>query len=390
MGSALALWHYCDTELKIKDSKLKIQDPELKIKNSAQDIEGEAKSEVNGEAKSEVNGEAKSEVKSKAKSPASVTVIVPNAFPAFFNWMPGAKEVKVYEKEAAACDKLIAEADLFLCTDFNDPKRIGPMGEKMLANKCPKVLIDHHIKGQSTEEIWTEEYVDSSASSACEIVYKLIAPCGHQKGTEVTADQGEEAEVMADEKGAAELTNEIATCIYTGLMTDTGNFSFNSTNAELYDIIASLIRAGVKKDEIYNAVFNQYSTDRMRLAGYALYRKMRIYPEYHLALIMLTADELDQYHYQQGDCEGLVNMPLQIANVYYSVFMREERAKPGTPKSRIRVSLRSQGDRPVNIWANEVFHGGGHMNASGGEVLGSMGYAMKVFEQSYGKYVKKD
>ena len=390
MGSALALWHYCDTELKIKDSKLKIQDPELKIKNSAQDIEGEAKSEVNGEAKSEVNGEAKSEVKSKAKSPASVTVIVPNAFPAFFNWMPGAKEVKVYEKEAAACDKLIAEADLFLCTDFNDPKRIGPMGEKMLANKCPKVLIDHHIKGQSTEEIWTEEYVDSSASSACEIVYKLIAPCGHQKGTEVTADQGEEAEVMADEKGAAELTNEIATCIYTGLMTDTGNFSFNSTNAELYDIIASLIRAGVKKDEIYNAVFNQYSTDRMRLAGYALYRKMRIYPEYHLALIMLTADELDQYHYQQGDCEGLVNMPLQIANVYYSVFMREERAKPGTPKSRIRVSLRSQGDRPVNIWANEVFHGGGHMNASGGEVLGSMGYALKVFEQSYGKYVKKD
>ena len=382
MGSALALWHYCDTELKIKDSKLKIQDPELKIKNSAQDIEGEAKSEV--------NGEAKSEVKSKAKSPASVTVIVPNAFPAFFNWMPGAKEVKVYEKEAAACDKLIAEADLFLCTDFNDPKRIGPMGEKMLANKCPKVLIDHHIKGQSTEEIWTEEYVDSSASSACEIVYKLIAPCGHQKGTEVTADQGEEAEVMADEKGAAELTNEIATCIYTGLMTDTGNFSFNSTNAELYDIIASLIRAGVKKDEIYNAVFNQYSTDRMRLAGYALYRKMRIYPEYHLALIMLTADELDQYHYQQGDCEGLVNMPLQIANVYYSVFMREERAKPGTPKSRIRVSLRSQGDRPVNIWANEVFHGGGHMNASGGEVLGSMGYALKVFEQSYGKYVKKD
>ena len=338
MGSALALWHYCDTELKIQDS--------------AQDIEGEAKSEV----------------KSEAKSPASVTVIVPNAFPAFYNWMPGAKEVKVYEKEAAACDKLIAEADLFLCTDFNDPKRIGPMGEKMLANKCPKVLIDHHIKGQSTEEIWTEEYVDSSASSACEIVYKLI---NDKNGDQVDL-----------------LNGDIATCIYTGLMTDTGNFSFNSTNAELYDIIASLIRAGVKKDEIYNAVFNQYSTDRMRLTGYALYRKMRIYPEYHLALITLSADELDQYHYKTGDCEGIVNMPLQIADVYYSVFMREERAKPGTPKPRIRISFRSQGDRPVNIWAGEVFHGGGHANASGGEVLGSMGYAVKLFEQSYGKYLK--
>lgn len=192
----------------------------------------------------------------------------------------------------------------------------------------------------------------------------------------------------ANAVGPLALKAEIATCIYTGLMTDTGNFSYNSTNAELYDIIASLLRAGVKKDEIYNAVFNQFSSDRMRLAGYALYRKMRIYPEYHLALITLSADELDQYHYQTGDCEGIVNMPLQIADVHYSVMMREERAKPGTPKSRIRISLRSQGDRPVNIWAQEVFHGGGHMNASGGELLGSIPFATKIFEDSYKKYVK--
>ena len=172
-------------------------------------------------------------------------------------------------------------------------------------------------------------------------------------------------------------------------MTDTGNFSYNSTNPELYDMIAALLRAGAKKDEIYDAVFNQYSTDRVRLTGYALYRKMRIYPEYHLALITLSADELDLFHYKPGDCEGLVNMPLQIADVYYSVCMREERAKPGTPKSRIRISFRSQGDRPVNIWAGEVFHGGGHLNASGGEVFGSIAYAVKLFEQSYPKYIKK-
>jgi phosphoesterase RecJ-like protein len=171
-------------------------------------------------------------------------------------------------------------------------------------------------------------------------------------------------------------------------MTDTGNFSYNSTNCDLYEIVAALIRAGVKKDEIYNAVFNQYSTDRMRLLGYALYRKMRIYPEHHLALITLTADELDRYHYQPGDCEGLVNMPLQIADVYYSVFMREERAKPGTPKPRIRISFRSQGDRPVNVWANEVFHGGGHMNASGGELFGRIEQAVALFEQTYKKYLK--
>ena len=301
----------------------------------------------------------------------SVSVIVPNAFPAFFNWMPGAQDILIYEKKTEVCNRLIAEADLFICTDFNDPKRIGPMGEKMLQNSCPKILIDHHLKGQKDdvqgtkeESIWAEEHVDSKASSSCEIVYKLLS----------------------DEGG---LTCEIATCIYTGLMTDTGNFSYNSNNPEIYEIIAHLIRAGVQKDEIYNAVFNQYSTDRVRLTGYALYRKMRIYPEYHLALITLSADELDRYHYQVGDTEGLVNMPLQISDVYYSVFMREERPKPGTPKPRIRISFRSQGDRPVNIWAGEVFHGGGHANASGGELFGKLEQAVQLFEKSFPLYVKK-
>ena len=289
-------------------------------------------------------------------------IIVPNAFPAFFNWMPGAETIKIYEKDSAACDVLIQEADLFLCTDFNDPKRIGPMGQKMLANPCPKVLIDHHL---NPVEFADEMHSFPDACSSCEIVYKVLKS-----------------------EGMSELTTEMATCIYTGLMTDTGNFSFNSTHCELYEIIADLVRAGAQKDEIYNAVFNQYSADRVRLTGYALYRKMRIYEDYHLALITLSADELERYHYQVGDTEGLVNMPLQISDVYYSVFMREERAKPGTPKSRIRISFRSQGDRPVNIWASEIFHGGGHANASGGELFGTIDQAVRLFEQTFPKYIK--
>lgn len=292
-------------------------------------------------------------------------VIVPNAFPAFFNWMPGADKIHVYEKEHTACDAIIAAADLFICTDFNDPKRIGPMGEKMLANPCPKILIDHHL---NPTDFADEVHSHPEASSSCEIVYQIIRSNPSIASTPMNPD--------------------IATCIYTGLMTDTGNFSFNSTRAELYDIIAELLRAGVQKDAIYNAVFNQYSADRVRLTGYALYRKMRIYPEHHLALITLSADELERYHYQVGDTEGLVNMPLQISDVYYSVFMREERAKPGTPKSRIRISFRSQGDRPVNIWASEVFHGGGHANASGGEIFGTIGQAVALFERTYKKYLK--
>ncbi len=316
MGSALAMWQYCNAQL------------------------------------------------DAAEDNAQCTVIVPNAFPAFFNWMPGAEKIRIYEKEMAACNQLIEAADLVICTDFNDPKRIGPVGEKVLSNPCPKVMIDHHLMDpQCSPDIWTEIHSYPRASSACEVVYKLIAAHGP-------------------------LSLEAATCIYTGLMTDTGNFSYNSTNAELYDIIASLLRAGIQKDAIYNAVFNQYSIDRLRMTGFALYRKMRIYPEYHLALITLSASELDQYHYQVGDTEGIVNMPLQIADIYYSVMMREERPKPGTPKPRIRLSFRSQGDRPVNIWANEVFHGGGHANASGGELFGTLDQAVKLFEQTYKKYVR--
>lgn len=295
----------------------------------------------------------------------SVHVIVPNAFPAFYNWMPGADEILIYEKEANRCNELVSNADLFICTDYNDPKRIGPLGEKMLASKAPKILIDHHLNPVNFADVL---FSYPEATSSCEIVYRFI-------------------KAVSDKPSVN--SRKIATCIYTGLMTDTGNFAFNSNSCELYEIIAELVRAGIEKDAIYNAVFNQYSTDRVRLTGYALYRKMRIYPEYHLSLITLSADELDQFHYQPGDTEGLVNMPLQISDVYYSVYMREERPKPGTPKPRIRISFRSQGDRPVNIWASEVFHGGGHMNASGGELFGSLQQAVQLFEKTFPKYVKK-
>jgi phosphoesterase RecJ-like protein len=308
--------------------------------------------------------------KSQMSNVQSAQVIVPNAFPAFFNWMPGADQIHIYEKQTALCDQLIADADLFLCTDFNDPKRIGPTGEKMLQNPAPKILWDHHLYPTDFASVL---FSFPQACASCEIIYQLL--------------YGEKSQITNHK---SQISNEVATCIYTGLMTDTGNFSFNSTSAELYDIIANLIRAGIKKDAIYDAVFNQYTTDRLRLIGYALYRKMRIFPDAHLALITLSADELDQYHYQPGDTEGLVNMPLQIADVYYSVYMREERPKPGTPKPRIRVSLRSQGDRPVNVWASEVFHGGGHANASGGELFGSLNQAVQLFEKSYKQYIKTD
>ena len=185
----------------------------------------------------------------------SIHVIVPNAFPKFYQWMPGAEQIKIYETDAKACDALIEEADLFICTDYNDPKRIGALGEKMLHSSAPKILIDHHLNPTDFADI---VFSYPAACSASEIVYNFI---------------------QSNPNNRSNLSLETATCIYTGLMTDTGNFSYNSARCEIYEIVADLVRAGVQKEAVYDAVFNQYSTDRMRLTGYALYRKMRIYPE---------------------------------------------------------------------------------------------------------------
>jgi phosphoesterase RecJ-like protein len=175
-------------------------------------------------------------------------------------------------------------------------------------------------------------------------------------------------------------------------MTDTGNFSYNSNRPQIYSIISQLVAAGANKDEIYNAVFNQYSVDRMKMVGYCLYQKMRVFPEHHTALIYLSRTELYRFNFQKGDAEGIVNMPLQSKDIHYSVFMREDKATPdemeknGGISTKIKLSFRSQGDRPVNVFASEVFNGGGHANASGGEFYGPLQDAVQLFLENYERY----
>ena len=308
----------------------------------------------------------------KVKGERDVMVIVPNAYPGFLAWLPGAADIMVYEGHAAEADRLIAEADLHICLDFNDPKRIGPAGDKLLLNPCKKILIDHHLMNVQRDEgqctMYDVQFSFPDASSTCELVYRLLWQMNRKPFC----------------------SKDVAVCLYTGLMTDTGNFSYNSNNAELYEMVADLVRAGVDKDAVYNLVFNQMSADRLRLTGYCLHRRMRIIPEYHLAIISVSHAELMEFRFQPGDTEGIVNMPLQISDVYYSIFLREEPAKPGTPASRIKLSFRSQGDRPVNILAAEVFRGGGHMNASGGEFFGTLNAAVQRLMKAYPLYLKKE
>lgn len=308
----------------------------------------------------------------------NVRVIVPNAFPSFLKWMPGAQEVLLYDAQKAEADTCLENAELVICSDFNEPKRIGSLGDKLVSLTCPKIMIDHHLHPVEFADVMMS-YPDSA--SASELVYRFIYQ---------SMNAGECAFPIE------QLNVDTATCLYTGMMTDTGNFSFNSNHPEMYEIVGQMVALGVNKDAVYNNVFNNYSADRMRLMGYCLYQKMRIYPEYHTALIYLSRKELYRFNFQSGDAEGIVNLPLQIGNIYYSCFMREDKAtaserdQHGGEKTKIKISLRSQGDRPVNIFSNEIFNGGGHANASGGEFYGALPKAVERFLHNYEHYFKKD
>lgn len=287
-----------------------------------------------------------------------VKVIIPSIYPNFLKWLPTAEECIVFASHPDEAKQAVKQADLVFCLDFNEPKRIAEAAELLPMASCPKVLVDHHLGPDHSMVDVVISYPEAPA--ACYLVLELLNGLASQN-----------------------LSTDVATCLYCGLMTDTGNFAFNSNNPVLYEMIAELLRAGINKDQIFDAVFNQYSVDRMELMGYCLFRKMKIYKNFHTALITLTTPELKRFHFQKGDSEGLVNLPLQIADVHYSVFMRED-------TDRIKISFRSQGNRPVNIFAHEFFNGGGHMNAAGGESFSTMDSTVKLFEDHFRDFFSKE
>lgn len=279
----------------------------------------------------------------------NVSVIVPNAFPSFYNWMPGRKEIIIHEKYPEFAEQLISEADVIFCLDFNEPKRMEKMAPAVLAAEGRKVMIDHHLNPGDFCRV-VISYPQMSSTS--EMIFRLICRMGLFD--------------LIDRKTAE--------CIYTGMMTDTGSFTYNSNNPEVYTIISELIKKGIDKDMIYREVNHVYSESRLRLMGYVLYEKMKVYPEQHAALITLSKKELDRFNYKTGDTEGFVNMPLSIDGIIFTVFLRED-------ADYLKVSLRSVGDFPVNQFAGKYFNGGGHRNASGGEFYGSLDDAIALFEK---------
>ena len=281
-------------------------------------------------------------------------VIVPTPFATFLNWMPGSEQVIVYENNKEKADAIFASTELIFTLDFNTASRMAKMADAVINSPAPKILVDHHLHPDNYAKI-SISYPEISSTS--ELIFRLICRMGD----------------------FSKINLACADCIYTGMMTDTGGFTYNSNKQEIYTIISELIKIGVDKDDIYRKVFNTYSADRLRLMGFCLYNKMKVFPEYRTALITLSSKELHMFNFINGDAEGFVNIPLSIEGVDFSVFMREDTDK-------IKISLRSQGTFPANKVASDLFNGGGHLNASGGESYLSLTETVRKFEDALPNY----
>lgn len=272
------------------------------------------------------------------------TVIVPNVFPDFLKWLPGADDILVHTKQDVQAKAVIEAADLVVVCDLNQSGRLANMEEDILASKAPRILIDHHL---DPDMEFCRHIVSEPAMCATgEVICQLLT------------DMGEMDNISENE----------AVCLYTAMMCDTGAFSFNSNRPVIYEHISRLLSRGIDKDLIYRNVFWTASEARLRLQGYLLYVNMKVLYNRHAAIITLTNEERRRFKVKNGDTEGIVNIPLTMLGTKLSIFINEDTEHPGTMK----LSLRSVGDFPCDQMASRFFGGGGHKNASGGRLQCSM------------------
>lgn len=276
-------------------------------------------------------------------------VVTPDMAPKSLEFIPGVRELVVYTKHEARARNVLRDAQLLFCLDFNSFKRIDRLAELIEPLNVKRVLIDHHLDPDDAFDVMISV---PEASSTCELVFRVLMQLGLLRF----------------------MDRHAASCLYVGLLTDTGGFAYSCDNPEFYEILASVMRRRFDRIGLYNKAMNTFSADSLRLQGYAINEKMQLFPEHGAALIVLDKEELERYHYNRGDTETLVNKPLAIPEVYWSVFMRED-------PDRIKISCRSQGDFSVSDICARYFGGGGHLNAAGGDFTGTLEEAVAVFHQ---------
>ncbi len=276
-------------------------------------------------------------------------VVVPDQVPRALQFIPSVHDVVVYSMSQLRGRFLVRNADLIFCLDFNTLKRIDKLGEVIEKSRAPRVLLDHHLDPDKVFDVCISF---PHLSSTCEVVYRTLMQMALLRY----------------------LDTEVAQCLYVGMMTDTGNFTYSSDYPEIYEIVAHLVSFGINKQWLYTMAMNTFSADSLRLQGYALSEKMQIFPEEGAALITLTKADLERFNYHKGDTEGLVNKPLSVPEVHWVMFLRED-------AEQIKVSCRSEGDFSVNDICARYFGGGGHKNAAGGDFKGPMDEAVEVFHK---------
>lgn len=274
-------------------------------------------------------------------------VITPDTPASTLDFLPGFSDIVIASRFPDRVNRALSAADVVICLDFNSLKRIDRLAPAVEACDAKKILIDHHLNPERFADLTISR---PDQSSTCALLFHILWQAGMYDQIDIDA----------------------ATCIYTGMLTDTGNFSYNSNDPDLYLIISLLLAKGLDKDEVYSMAWNTHRAESLRINGYALYRKMQILPEHQLAVIILERDELNEFSYVKGDTEGLVNKPLAVPGVTWSVYLRQDEP------DFVKVSMRSKGCFPVNVVCERLFGGGGHLNAAGGEFTGTVSEALDV------------
>ena len=276
-------------------------------------------------------------------------VFVPDQYPDYLQWLPNSEKIIRYDKHREGCDWTLAHCDLVFCLDFNTPSRTADMQTSLCLSPAKKVLIDHHLN-PDVQTVLTVSHPD--ASSTCELVFRLAWQMGCFE----------------------QLGKHFAVPVYCGMMTDTGAFTYNSNDPDVYFIISQLLTKRINKDKIYRNVYHNFSENRLRLTGYVMLDRLVVDAARHASYFTLSRQDLKRFHFVKGDAEGLVNMPLQIKGHRLSISLREDTEKDNL----VWVSLRSVDQFPCNEMAAQFFNGGGHLNASGGRLYCSLTEAVAV------------
>jgi len=278
-----------------------------------------------------------------------VTFISPNEFPDFLAWLPGTNDVVIFEREYEKAIKILSTSDLIFTLDFNALHRTGDAMQKTLETlEVPMLMIDHH---QAPDAYPVFTFSDTNYGSTCEMIYDFINALGYNNL----------------------INKDVATCLYTGIVTDSGSFRFPKTTAATHKCVANLIEKGIDNSEIHNLLFDNSTYNRLQLLGKAL-QNLKILPEYKTSYITLSQEELNSFNYEKGDTEGIVNYGLNIKGVDFTAFFSENKEE-----GIIKISFRSQGNFDVNAFARNHFNGGGHINAAGGKSFLSLEETINQF-----------